>query len=438
MQRLEAHHQAHPSEWILGRGWDQNDWDIKTFPDKELLDKQYPEIPVLLTRIDGHAVLVNSEAMHRAAITEDSDIPAGEAIKNQHGFTGVFLENTADKLRAVVPVPDREQQERALIEAQENCFSVGLTSVTDAGLEKPVVDLIDSLQQQGKLKMQMDVMLLPDKENIESFVKKGPYKTNRLHIHAIKLFADGALGSRGACLIAPYADDPANYGMIVQPKSHYRELFRLAYKYNYQVNTHAIGDSAVRFLLKEYGEVLQEKNDRRWRIEHSQVVHPDDMHLYGEYNIIPSVQTTHATSDMYWADERLGTERIKTAYAYRELLEQNGWLINGTDFPIEDIDPLKTFYAGVFRKDAKGYPAEGFQMENALTRQQTLKSMTIWAAKGSFEENEKGSIEVGKKADFVVLNQDIMEVGEKAILETKVVSTYLNGEAVYQNDTFLQ
>ena len=428
---IEEHRQKHEGDWLLGRGWDQNDWTQKDFPDNKVLNQRYPETPVILTRIDGHAVLANDVAIKKAGIRK-ANIPKGEALYENGTFSGVFLEGTADKIRDAIPEPDEQGKKDALMTAQNDCFAVGLTSVVDAGLEKPVIDVIDSLNKTGELKMGMDVMLTPNKENIEAFIEKGHYKTDRLHIHSIKLFADGALGSRGACLLEPYSDAPANYGILIKEPDYYRNLFELAYKNDYQVNTHAIGDSAVRFLLNEYGKFLETNNDRRWRIEHAQIVHPDDFAKFGQYNIIPSVQATHATSDMYWADERIGQERLKGSYALKELLQENGWLVNGTDFPIENINPVYTFFASVIRKDLEGYPEEGFQMENALTRKQALRSMTIWAAKGSFEEKEKGSIEPGKNADFVILDRDIMKVGEDDLAGAEVNKTFVNGEKVYQ------
>jgi predicted amidohydrolase YtcJ len=328
-----------------------------------------------------------------------------------------------DKL---VPEPDKQTQIKALEQGQQNCFEVGLTTVCDAGLPKKDILLIDSLQKAGDLKIRIYAMLTPTDENINYFVKKGIYKTDLLNVRSIKLYADGALGSRGACLLKPYSDDPGNYGMILEPVEFYKKMCKIAYDNNYQVNTHAIGDSANRMMLNIYSEFLKGPNDRRWRIEHAQVVNPNDINKFGKYNIIPSIQATHATSDMYWADERLG-DRIKDAYTYKQLLEQNGWIPNGTDFPIEHIDPRLTFYASVARKDLEGYPENGFQIENALTREETLKSITIWAAKAAFEENEKGSIEPGKFADFVVLDSDIMKVKEREIPEVKILSTYLNG-----------
>jgi len=280
--------------------------------------------------------------------------------------------------------------------------------------------------------MRINAMISPTATNIREFLKKETYKTDHLTVRSVKLFADGALGSRGALMLEPYSDDPGNYGLLIDQPDYYRSILKDAYDNGFQVNTHAIGDSANRMMLNLYGEYLKKKNDRRWRIEHAQVIHPDDFDLFGKYSIIPSVQGTHCTSDMYWADERLGHERLKGAYAYKQLMNQNGWLINGTDFPVEYINPLYTFYASVSRKDSKGWPDEGFQKENGLSREETLRSMTVWAAKGSFEENEKGSIEPGKFADFVILSEDIMEIPEAGIPDVTVLKTILGGEVVYK------
>lgn len=434
LEIIKKFHNEDPSEWITGRGWDQNDWKNKEFPDKNELDKLFPNNPVLLTRVDGHAALVNLEALKRAGITGKTKVEGG-VIKLKDGKpTGILIDNAIDLVREIIPKPDKNEQINALIKAQDNCFAVGLTSIVDAYLDKEIVELIDSLHKCGDLKIRIYTMLSSTDENIDKFVKNGPYKTDHLTVRSIKLFADGALGSRGALLMEPYNDDPDNIGLLMESPDYYRNICEKALKYGYQVNTHAIGDSGVRFILNIYSEFLKDTNDLRWRIEHSQVVHPDDFKLFKKYSIIPSVQPTHATSDMYWAEYRLGEKRIKGAYAYKELLQQNGWIISGTDFPVEDINPLYTFYAAVARKDLKAYPENGFQMENALTREEALKSMTIWAAKGSFEENEKGSIEPGKNADFVVFDKDIMKIEVNKIPDVKVIKTFVGGEEVYSNE----
>ena len=433
---VKEHHQKTNMEWILGRGWDQNDWPEKKYPTREKLDELFPDNPVVLTRIDGHALLANSEALRRADINSETKIEGGEVILDINGEpTGVLIDNAMDPVREMIPQLSNEQHAEALDIAQQNCFAAGLTSVVDAGLEKDLVLLIDSMQQKGRLKMKINAMLSPNEENLEHFIEKGPYLTDKLSVRSIKLYADGALGSRGALLLDEYSDDPGKHGLLIKEPDYYRKWALIANDNNFQVCTHTIGDSGARIMLDIYGEFLKGENDKRWRIEHAQIIHPNDMHKFGKYSVIPSVQGTHATSDMYWAEERLGPERIKWSYAFEELLDENGWLINGTDFPIENISPLYTFYASVARKDLEGYPEQGFLKENALNRTNALKSMTLWAAKGSFEEDKKGSLEPGKHADFVILEKDIMEIPEEEIPSVKIASTFVDGEEVFRNES---
>ena len=428
LEIIKTHDEKYASEWVLGRSWDQNDWEVKEFPTKEKLDILFPDKPVYLKRVDGHAAIANSKALKLAGINSKTKVDGGKVILENGTPTGVLIDNAMTLVSKLIPDPDKDAAIKALKQGAQNCFNVGLTSVCDAGLFKKEVLLIDSLQHAGEMKIRIYAMLEPTEENIEHFVKKGIYKTDYLNVRSIKLYADGALGSRGACLIEPYSDDPENRGLIIEAVDFYHDICKLAIENNYQVNTHAIGDYANKLMLDIYSKYLKGPNDKRWRIEHAQVIHPDDLNKFGKFNIIPSIQSTHCTSDMYWADERLGDERIKNAYIYKSLLEQNGWIPNGTDFPVEKIDPLLTFYASVSRKDVEGYPKEGFQIENALTREETLKSMTIWAAKAAFEENEKGSIEIGKFADFIILDKDIMEVDEIEIPNIDILCTYISGE----------
>ena len=419
IERLKKHDSLYPSEWLLGRGWDQNLWEVAEFPDNERLAEAFPEKKVLLTRVDGHAVLVSEEVLDLAGINENTKMDGGMAIVKEGRCTGVLLDNLADAAKALVPKMETALRVQALLKAQENCMAVGLTSVTDAGLDINTIELIDSLQQNGQLKMHVNAMVNPDDETMDYFMNQGVIDKERLTVRSVKIYADGALGSRGAKLLEPYTDDPTNDGLILESDEFYRHVCQKAYDAGYQVCCHAIGDGGMHHILDIYSEYLKGKNDLRWRIEHSQTVCNADFQRFGEFSVIPSIQTTHCTSDMDWADERLG-ERIKNAYAYQQLLQQNGWVINGTDFPIEDISPIYTFYAAVARKHLDGTPAGGFQMENALTREQALRSITIWVAKGCFLEARKGSIEVGKDADFVILDRDIMTVDERAIPEAKV------------------
>lgn len=430
--RLEKHDKLFPGQWLLGRGWDQNDWEIKEFPTNEKLNKLFPNKAVVLIRIDGHAVIANDYALNLAGINAETKVDGGDILLKNGKPTGVLIDNAADRIKAMAPEFDTKEKEQALIAAEKDCFAVGLTTVTDAGLDKDEILLIKRLQEEGKLKIRVYAMLSPNKDNFDYFYPQGPLHLPRLTVSSVKLYADGALGSRGALLLEPYSDDPENSGLQLHSNAYYLEMCLMAYEAGYQVNTHAIGDSGNRLMLRTYSKVLKGKNDKRWRVEHAQIVHPDDLKIFKKYSIIPSVQATHCTSDMYWADERLGEDRLKTAYAYNDLLKQHGWLINGTDFPIEGISPLNTFYAAVVRKDSKGWPDNGFQTENALSRENALRSITIWPAKGSFDENTKGSIEIGKNADFVVLNTNLLESPENELLKVKVLSTFVAGELVYE------
>jgi hypothetical protein len=308
---------------------------------------------------------------------------------------------------------------------------VGLTTVADCGISHELIPVITDLQKSDQLKMRIYAMLSDQEANYDYLFRTGAIKTDRLNVRSFKVYMDGALGSRGASLLQPYSDKPSTSGFLLSDKKHFEEVaIKIAAK-GFQMNTHAIGDSANREILQVYERVLKGKNDARWRIEHAQVVNKADFKLFGNNNVIPSVQSTHATSDMYWAADRLGPERVIGAYAFKQLLDQNGWLILGTDFPVEDINPMLTFYAAVVRKDTKSYPEKGYQIENALSREEAIRGMTIWAAKGNFEEKEKGSLEAGKFADFVILDQDLMKADAASLFKAKVLKTYLNGENVY-------
>ena len=362
----------------------------------------------------------------------DTRVAGGEVLLNQSGEpTGLLIDNAVDLVKAKIPpFPDSLNAE-ALLKAQQHCFSVGLTTVDDAGLGKDSIFLIDRLQQEGKLKLRVYAMISDSKETRDYFFSKGPYKTDRLNVRAVKVYADGALGSRGACLKRPYADQPGHYGFLLHDLAYMNDIMDEAHENGFQVCTHAIGDSAVKTILMLYRENLSGENPRRWRIEHCQVVDPADMDYFSRYSIIPSVQPTHATSDMYWAEERLGKDRMTGAYAYRSLEREAETIAFGTDFPVERINPLLTFYAAVSRKDLEGNPPDGFRAEEAMKRKDVLKAMTTWAAYANFEEEEKGLIDNGYFADFIVLDRNIMEIDEEQIPQTRVLSTYVNGELVY-------
>ncbi len=427
--KVHVYQKEKDAKVIFGRGWDQNDWEQKVFPVKDTLDLLFPDIPVILKRIDGHALLVNQKALELAGIDENTKISGGEIIKKDKEITGVLIDNAMDLVYRVFPEEDKKKSIKALLDAQKNCFSLGLTTVDDAGLDKRTIDLIDSLQQKNVLKIRIYAMVSATEANLDFYLKNGIVKTERLNVRSFKVFADGALGSRGAALKEPYSDRHGHYGAMVTDLLTLKNIAKIIADSEFQMNTHAIGDSANAYLLKTYTDVLSGKSDRRWRVEHAQVISPADFEMYKL--VIPSVQPTHATSDMYWAGDRLGPERIKGAYAYKKLLKTNGIVALGTDFPVEQVNPMLTFYAAVSRKDLKGYPKSGFQLEDALSREETLKGMTIWAAHANFEELEKGSIEKGKMSDFIILDRDIMQVDINSVPESKVLATYLNGEKVF-------
>ena len=418
-----------PKKFIIGRGWDQNDWDIKTLPTNKLLNEAFPDKAVILGRIDGHAYIVNDYALSLAGIDKNSKIEGGEFVKINGKLTGVLIDNAMQPINNIIPEPTKEESIRALIAAQEIAFENGLTSVTEAGISRKQIELIDSLHNSGVLKIKIYAMI-DNGPDVDYYLKQGPYKTERLNVRSVKVYADGALGSRGASMIKEYSDKKGYFGIIRTPIDSIKSLaFKLAGT-KFQMNTHAIGDNANRFVLNAYRDALFNYRDPRWRIEHAQVVSEEDIQLFNQ-KIIPSVQPTHATSDMYWLYDRIGKKRAEHAYAYKELLEQSSVIAFGTDFPVEDVNPFMTFYSATVRKDIDGFPDEGFQVENIIGRGDALYAMTIHGAYANFEEDEKGSIEVGKSADFIILDNDIITSIESRIPLTNVVATFVNGELVF-------
>jgi len=427
VERVVTFQQERPSNFILGRGWDQNDWKVKEFPTKDKLDELFPDTPVALERIDGHAYLVNQKALDLAGITEYTFVEGGEIVLDENtNITGVLVDGPMRMIDNVIPKASLEQKIQALKDAEAISLDYGLTTVNDAGLPRDIIELIDSLQQAGELSIRVYAMVSNYPENLDYFLEKRIIKTEGLNVRSVKVYGDGALGSRGAALRAPYSDKPGHFGAMVTPVNQIEALAQRIASTDYQMNTHAIGDSANIVVLRAYEKALEGKTDRRWKVEHAQVISESDFD-YFKNGIIPSVQPTHATSDMYWAKDRLGAERVKGAYAYKDLLDRAGLVALGTDFPVEQVNPFLTFYAAVARQDVEQYPEGGFQMENALSREETLKGMTIWAAYSNFEEDEKGSIEPGKFADFVILSDDIMTIPSEEIPNVTAEQVFLAG-----------
>jgi len=430
IEAAKKHDSERKPDFIIGRGWDQNDWVNKSFPTNAELNKIFPDKPVILRRIDGHAYLVNDAALKLANITSSSKIEGGEFLKRRGRLTGVLIDNAMRLIDDIIPEPSIEESISALLAAQEASFENGLTTVSDAGISKKQIMLIDSLQKQGILDIRVYAMISNNEEDVDYFIENGIMKTPKLNVRSVKVYADGALGSRGASLINSYSDRKNHFGLM---RTSIDSIQKLAFKLagtKLQMNTHAIGDNANRIVLNAYKRALFDYRDPRWRIEHAQVIHPDDYDLFNP-KIIPSVQPTHATSDMYWLYDRVGKNRGEHSYAWADLYEKSGVIALGTDFPVEDISPIMTFYAATVRKDSDGFPEDGFQMENALGRGDALLGMTYFGAYANFEEKEKGSIEPGKFADFIILDTDLITDTDFRVKNSKVVATFLDGKLVF-------
>ncbi len=431
LDKIQTYAKTIPMSWVYGRGWDQNDWDLKEFPDKTELDKLFPNRPVFLKRIDGHAALVNQYALDLMGITVNTKVKGGSVELKDGKLSGILLDNAMDLIDLKIPSISDSLTTAFYKKAEHICFSHGLTGVHDCGVSDHTIQLLDKEQKAGRLKMKVFALLSYDTAYYQKWVDKGIYKTERLKVGGFKVYTDGALGSRGACLLKPYSDKENWTGFLITGPRRLNKIANQLAETNFQLCSHAIGDSANRLILKTYASALKGKNGKRWRVEHAQVMDQKDFAYFKDYYIIPSVQPTHATSDMNWAKDRLGEKRMKYAYAYKLLLEKAGMIALGTDFPIENISPLETFYAAITRMDKTGNPQGGFYADQVLTRQEALMGMTYWAAYSNFEDKEKGSLEPGKAADFVILTKDIMEIPVNEILKTFVEKTFLDGIEVY-------
>lgn len=427
--RIVDFQEINQKDYIIGRGWDQNLWENQEFPVNDTLNQLFPDTPISLSRVDGHALLCNQAALDLAGIDISMNVKDGALLKENGELTGIIIDGPMPLVFDTYPELSNEEAKKALLSAEKECLAHGLTCVADAGLPKRIIDLIDSLQTNEYMQLRIYAMISNTEANLEHYLNQPPINKEKLVVKGVKVYADGALGSRGAALKSPYSDKDKHFGNMVINLDDFHALAERVSKTEFQMNTHAIGDSANAVVLKTYAKFLQNQSDRRWRVEHAQVMDTDEFTFFSK-NIIPSVQPTHAISDMHWAENRLGEERIQHAYAYKNLLDNAGILALGTDFPIEGIDPLMTFFTAIARQDENFYPAGGFQKQNAISREEALRGMTIWAAYANFQEDLIGSLEVGKKADFIILNQDLMQVPEEKILSTQVISTYIDGQKV--------
>ena len=426
-------------QWILGRGWDQNQWGDTRFPAHDALSRAVPNHPVFLTRVDGHAGLANAAAMRAAGVTVASRDPSGGKIERtaSNEPTGVFIDNATDLVERAIPSPSRDDTRLAIRAAIKESQRWGLVGLHDAGESRSTIDLLEEMARAGEILFRLYIMVSDDSAAVAHYLARGPQSglyDNHLWIRSFKLYADGALGSRGAALLEPYSDDPNNKGLILSAPAHIQEVATRALRAGFQVNTHAIGDRGNRVVLDVYDAALRANPtaDHRFRVEHAQILHHDDIPRFAALGVIPSMQAVHQTSDMYWAGTRLGIGRLLGAYAWRSLLNTGIVVPNGSDFPVEAVNPLLSFHSSVARQDADNWPAGGWYPEQRMTREEALKSMTIWPAYAGFQEATMGSLTPGKLADFVILDRDIMTVADRDILGTSVLATYIGGKAVYE------
>lgn len=432
IKRLAKFAKTTKRSWIVGRGWDQNDWKNKSYPTLASLDKAFPNTPVFLKRIDGHAAWINTAAIKEIKLDINQTISGGEFVFQNGAFTGILVDNAVDLVSGFVPPLPEQELNAAVTEGAEKCYAAGLTTIDEAGLSIAEVNYLNQVQRNGSLNLRIYAMLSASKESFAYVTEQGWNNNGMMHVGAVKFYLDGALGSRGALMKKDYCDRLGHKGLLLNNLRDFENYSYFLAQKSWQVCVHAIGDSANALALQTFGKLKNQNEGLRWRIEHAQIVDPKDFNLFEKYGVIPSVQPTHATSDAPWATSRLCESRLGGAYHYAELCKQAGMVALGTDFPVEDISPIKTFYSAVTRKDAAGIVKTPFQPEGALTRKQALLGMTLWAAYANREENDKGSLEPNKYADFVVLDTDLMEAPEKALKKAKVKYTYIGGKNVFK------
>ena len=429
--------QKKESEWIIGDGWNQVLWPTKVFPSKASLDAVIKDRPVVLSRVDGHAVWVNSMALKLAGIDADTPSPAGgEIVKDKDGQpTGLLIDNAEDLVTRLIPKPNQDQLALQLKTASDHLLALGITSAHDAGISKQVYDFYKEQAANGNLRFRIYAMIAATDPQINEMLAAGHVKSDddMLTIRSVKAYGDGALGSRGAALIEPYSDDKDNHGLLVTPQETLPALFTQVLGANFQLNFHAIGDRANRLALQQFGETFKTfpENSERHRIEHAQVVAVDDIPLFKSLGIIPSMQPTHATSDMNMAEDRLGKARLKGAYAWKTFLDQGSRIAFGSDFPVELANAFHGLHAAVTRQSGENMPASGWIPEEKVSVQAALRGFTLDAAYSAFQDDKLGTLEVGKRADFIFIDRDIFTGPASDIRDTQVLETWVNGEQVF-------
>ncbi len=432
-----AHRWSDP--WITGDDWDQTRWPGQQFPTHEALTAALPDRPVVLYRVDGHALLANAKAMQLAGVTASTpEQTGGRIVRDAHGQpTGVFIDNAMELIDRAIPAPTHDQMKQSALAGQKECHRWGLTTIAEPGVDDGMLDAYRELLADGQLTMRNYAMLADNEQVIARHLGAGPVHLSydgRLSVRAIKLFIDGAMGSRGAAMFEPYSDDPGNRGLLRITQAHIEDVAEKALRAGFQVCTHAIGDRGNRVTLDAYANALKRVpvRDHRFRTEHAQCLTAADIPRFAQLGVIPSMQTTHQVSDMRWALARLGPDRVKRAYAWRSLLDTGVVIPNGTDAPVEVVSTLRTFHAAITRQDETNSPAGGWHPEQRMTRDEALKSMTIWPAHANFMEGVAGSISVGKYADFTVLDRDWMNAAPEEIMSTRILGTYSSGHQVYE------
>lgn len=426
---VEIYQQRNNKKIVVGQGWNEGSWRDNSLPANERLNEVFPDTPVCLFRNDGHTALVNDAMFRLAGITSETEVAGGEIMKKDGRLTGIITDEAMELVKKKLPSYTQQELKEKIIEIQNELLMYGITNVHDAGLEFQDVELFRELIDQGRFKLNMYGMLLPTEENKQFAKKQGVFNHKNLTIRSFKVFADGSLGGRGAFLKNAYSDDAHSHGHVTVSKEELDELVKLCLDLGYQLNTHAIGDAAVKMVLDAYKDVREINPDHRWRIEHAQIVSPEDMPLFAKYGIFPSVQPVQAVSDAYFAEKRIGSERLKGAYAYQSLLNTTGMIAIGTDYPVEDMNPFKNSYAACVRKNDKEVPAEGFLPQEAISLDDCLRGMTVWAALAGFQENSVGRLEIGMDATFAIFERKIVILS--TFQQNFSLHTYINGIEVY-------